>query len=63
LVVLGILIMLFGLYGFMTSYGSYTSEIVASAERSMMPLIPLILFSTFVNVFYILNLMAHKKSI
>jgi len=61
LVVLGILIMLFGLYGFMTSYGSYTSEIVASAERSTMPIILFILFSIFTNLYYLVKITMHDK--
>ena len=48
-------LMLLGLYLFMFSFGDLAFEIVGSAERSTMPLLPITLFSIFTNIHFIFN--------
>jgi len=63
LVFLCIAIMLLGIYIFMFIFGDYAFKIVDSAERSTMPLIPFLLFSIFVNIYYVFKFLTHKKNV
>jgi len=56
-------LMLLGLYLFMFSFGDLAFEIVGSAERSTMPLIPITLFSIFINIHFIFNNNHYAKKI
>jgi len=56
-------LMLLGLYLFIFSFGDLAFEIVGSAERSTMPLVPITLFSIFINIHFIFNNNHYAKKI
>lgn len=63
LVLLSVAIMLLGLYLFMFLFGDIAYEIIGSAERSTMPLIPFILFSIFTNIFFIIKFLTSNRNV
>jgi len=63
LVILFLALMLLGLYLFMFSFGDYAFEIVDSAKRSTKPLVPIILFSVFANIYFVFNDYKYGKKV